>query len=76
MMQFKLTPEQFKARLQQVEARVGQTLPTDTGRITHSGVTVEYGYNGALLTVNVRSKPFFLSEGFVENEITAWFAGS
>ena len=73
----KLNPAQFAAKLAVVGKLVGQPLTSPGGDISHSGVTVSYSYDGAgSLVIDVVKKPFFVTEAYVEQQITAWFAGS
>ena len=73
----KLSPEQFAAKLAAVGKLTGQNLSGPSGDISHSGVTVSYRYDGGgSLVIDVVKKPFFVSEAYVEQQITAWFAGS
>jgi hypothetical protein len=40
-----ITPEQFTCICQQIESKLGVTLPGDSGQITQSGFTVEWNYD-------------------------------
>ncbi len=70
-----LTPAGFAACKQRLVS-TGVAVPDgDSGSLAHEGVTVACDYNGTdTLTVSVVHKPGFVSEGFVENKIRAWFA--
>jgi len=77
-MTIKLTPDQFAGKLSAVGKLAGQPLFGFSGSISHSGVTVAYSYDSVAgaLVLNVTKKPFFVTEAYVEQQITAWFAGS
>lgn len=73
-MQIAMDRAQFTRSLQDVSTQTGEQLTSDSGEISHSGVKVHYEFNGTVLTILVKEKPFFLSEGYLENQIHAWFA--
>lgn len=74
-MQIQMTPEQFGQAVERVKQSLGVDVPTPAGTLSHSGVKASYDFNGTTLTINVLSKPFFVKEGYVEDQIHAWFAG-
>jgi len=77
-MTIKLTPAAFALKLAAVGQMAGQTLTSPSGSVSHSGVTCSYSYDetSGTLWVDVTKKPFFVTEAYVEQQITAWFAGS
>jgi hypothetical protein len=72
-----LTPAGFAAVKQQL-AGAGVVVSNGySGSLTHEGVTVACNYNGSdTLAITVIHKPCFVSEGYVENKIRAWFAAT
>jgi hypothetical protein len=49
-----ITPEQFTCICQQIESKLGVTLPGDSGQITQSGFTVEWDYNSQTQELDVQ----------------------
>jgi hypothetical protein len=69
-MQVKMTEEQFKA----LGARANQQgidLAGRAGLIDKMGVKARWAFDGAMLTVDVLEKPFFLSQEAVEEKLRA-----
>lgn len=57
-------------------AKSGTFLVGDTGILNGSGVTLDVSYSdvNGTLTCSVQSKPFYVSNGFVESKVREWFA--
>ena len=68
-----MSREQFEAAASKLKQQAGLDIAGDAGQISHSGVTVNYAYDGAALKLDVLKKPFFLSEGMIESQINGWF---
>lgn len=70
-----LTPAEF-AECKQRLISAGVAVPeSDTGLLSHEGVTVQCDYNGLdTLTVTVIHRPCLVAEGYVESKIRGWFA--
>ena len=76
-MQINITPVKLAEAAQQVSAKVGHPVDLTAGTLSHDGATVKYSYDGVgVLTIDVLSKPFYLSEGFVERQISGWFSAN
>jgi hypothetical protein len=73
-MQIYMNRAQFTKALAEVSEKTGEQITADEGTLSHSGVTVQYGFDGVYLDLTIVSKPFFLTTGYVESQITAWFA--
>lgn len=71
-----MSREQFAAAAARLQRQAGVDITGDTGQLSHSGVTLNYAYDGAALTLEVLKKPFFLSEGIIESQISGWFGTS
>jgi hypothetical protein len=69
-MQIAMTEEQFQALAGKAKAN-GIELEGREGVIEKMGVTAKWGFDGAMLTVDVLKKPFFMSEETVEEKLRA-----
>lgn len=69
-MQVKMTEEQFK-QLGVRATQQGIDLAGRAGLIDKMGVKARWAFDGALLTVDVLEKPFFLSQAAVEEKLRA-----
>lgn len=72
MIQIPLTPEQFAATAQDLEAKQGIIFTGDEGKITKMGVTAGYHYAEGLLRVTILDKPFFVTTEYCEEQLKAW----
>lgn len=72
-----LTKEQYTACAARIYQEAEVNLTGDCGTLNKFGCTISYLYveSKAQLTVTVLSKPWELSEGFVQNQILNWFRG-
>lgn len=61
--------EQKKIELEKEDIHISE----DSGEVSKQGVKVRYSYDGQTLTINVISKPFLVSTGYVEEKIKSWF---
>lgn len=75
-MQIAMTRTQFTSKVVELAEKFGVHALGDEGSLQHSGVSVDYHYDGTVLTIEVLHKPFFVTEAYVEGEITAWFASA
>jgi len=75
LMIISLTPADFAACKQRLIS-AGVAVPeSNTGLLSHEGVTVRCDYNGRdTLTVMVIHRPCLVAEGYVESRIRGWFA--
>jgi len=73
MIEVPLTPQEFAALGQKLEADQGITLTGDTGNITKMGVTAAYAYQDGLLTINILEKPFFVTTDYCEEQLRGFF---
>ena len=69
-MQIAMTEEQFEALAGRAKAQ-GIALAGREGVIEKMGVKAKWGFDGAMLTVDVLEKPFFLSKEAVEEKLRA-----
>jgi hypothetical protein len=67
-MQIAMTEEQFEA-LEMRAREQGIDLTGREGTIEKMGVKARWGFDGAMLTVEVLEKPFFLSRDAVEEKL-------
>lgn len=74
IMKFTLTPEQFEAK-RAILANNGINVTDNTGTIDTHGCVIDYSYDGATLTLTVRSKPWLITEAAIESKLTGFFAG-
>ena len=65
-----MTEQEFAEVVEKVRAQ-GIELTGREGMIEKAGVTARWGYDGAVLTVDVLEKPFFLSREAVEEKLRA-----
>ncbi len=72
MIQIPLTPEQFAAKRQQLQAEQGITLEGDEGKISKMGVTAGYQYADGQLKVTILDKPFFVTTDYCEEQLKAF----
>ena len=68
-----LTRSQFDAASAKL-LKQGVILNGDSGSITKEGVMITYAYFGDTLTIEVRKKPFFVSDSLIESTISKWFS--
>ncbi|QHN04409.1 hypothetical protein FTO74_14330 [Granulicella sp. WH15] len=68
-----LTRDQFTAAVTLLHEKYDVVVSGDEGTIEHSGVTATYSYDGTALTLAITKKPWYVSEGYVEGQILAWF---
>jgi len=73
MIEVPLTPQEFAALGQKLEADQGIALTGDTGTITKMGVTAAYAYQDGLLTINILEKPFFVTTDYCEQQLRGFF---
>jgi hypothetical protein len=69
-MQVAMTAEQFAGMVEKARAQ-GIVLEGREGTIEKMGVKARWGFDGAMLTVDVLEKPFFLSKEVVEEKLRA-----
>jgi len=69
-MQVAMTAEQFAGMVEKARAQ-GIVLEGREGTIEKMGVKARWGFDGAMLTVDVLEKPFFLSKEAVEEKLRA-----
>lgn len=70
--QIPLTQEQFNERVAQL-ATLGVHLTGTQGTLSQDGITVNYAYDGKVLSVNIVHKPWGIPASFIETKIHAWF---
>jgi hypothetical protein len=73
-MQIAMTEERFTALAAKAKTQ-GIELVGRAGVIQQMGVKAKWAFDGALLTVDVLEKPFFLSKEAVEEKLRAALAG-
>jgi hypothetical protein len=73
-MQMAMTEEEFAALEAKAKAQ-GIQLTGREGTIEKMGVKARWAFDGAMLTVEVLEKPFFLSKEAVEEELRKALSG-
>jgi len=77
MVQVAMTPEDFKAKAEQLRAEQGLDLSGSTGgQVSKDGITAEWAYDGKRLTVTVLKKPFFYKMSMCEDKLRTWLSAS
>lgn len=71
-MQINLTRAELEAARTRLAAMNIQ-ITGDSGEITNSGVTLDYGYVEPVLVITVKHKPFIYPESAIEAKIRDWF---
>ena len=69
-MQVAMTEAEFSEVTGRAKAQ-GIVLEGRAGTIEHMGVKAKWAFDGAMLTVDVLEKPFFLSKEAVEEKLRA-----
>lgn len=69
-----LTQAQYDAKVAQLKQDQGITLSGDSGTVSKLGVVIDYSYDGKDLTLEVKDKPFLISEKHIEAMIAAWLS--
>jgi hypothetical protein len=70
----KLTPAKFAELAEKLEQEEGLTLTGNAGTLQKNGVTADWKFDGANLTIQVTHHPFIVSAAFCEGELKAALA--
>lgn len=71
-----ITREKLESKRKDAAAQ-GFDLPTqDSGEVYYSkaNVTADYSYDGQVLTITIKKKPFYLFAGVIESALKSFFA--
>lgn len=71
-MTIQITPAELEARRESL-ATNGIVVTGDSGEINSNDCVIAYSYDGAILTLNVVSKPWNDPEWLVESRLAAFF---
>jgi hypothetical protein len=74
MVQQEMTPEQFGAKVAELKAQGINLTGGSGGRVSNSGVTVDWKYDGKLLQLTVVKKPFIVSNDYCESKLRGWLS--
>jgi len=67
-----VTRQQLEAARATLNAQ-GTHIAGDDAQVSHDGVTLGIAYVEPTLTITTIKKPFFVSQGEIQSEVTGWF---
>lgn len=72
LLQFKISRPALEAKRDMLKID-GVEIVGDSGKLKKKGIELRYEYQEPILTLEVLSKPFFISFAKIEKELTNWF---
>lgn len=70
--QFTITPDQMAGFRQQATSQGILVPASNSGTVTHDGVSIGYAFDGTTLTLTILSKPFFIPASVIFGELAPY----